>query len=315
MGMIKPPFWSYFELPLQENERLILYPRQLMLLSSIQLNSLLQWQFQWDWIFSRGFYPLQHMVNNGCYLLSVILTHVQKLLEISKPPTTPKSDTYNNTVTDPLPAHDKKCLTTSEACLSTDNIFFDSDTDLLYLDTCATDSMSPYLQDFVPGTFTPLHDLPDVKGSGGSLQIKGYDTVRYSVVSDDGHSYVIEIPDTAYIPTLDYRLLAPQYLKKVERLQGLVDHEGNFTTGFNVDETYSILRYNGGKHSITIQHIPSARVPAMPINRGTQTCQAFCTEIDKVFFQIRINNAMQCRLEPLILMMNPTVLAMLKTLL
>ena len=94
MGMIKPPFWSYFELPLQENERLILYPRQLMLLSSIQLNSLLQWQFQWDWIFSRGFYPLQHMVNNGCYLLSVILTHVQKLLEISKPPTAPKSDTY-----------------------------------------------------------------------------------------------------------------------------------------------------------------------------------------------------------------------------
>ena len=66
------------------------------------------------------------------------------------------------------------------------------------------------------------------------------------------------IPDTAYIPTMEYRLLAPQYLKKIEQLQGLVDHNRQFTTGFEVDEDFSTLRYNGGKHCITIRHITLA---------------------------------------------------------
>ena len=287
--VVKPPYWTYFEMPLQENQRLLLYPRQLMVLSCIQLNSLMKWQFSWEWLFYKGFHPFQQVATNGSFLLTILFDRIQQLLTSTIKKVSTKTKTKTQSVAqekETIPTNSEsapKCLTTGEACHSTDNIFFDSDTDLLYLDTCATDSMSPYAQDFIPGTFVPIDDCPDVKGSGGNLQIKGYGTVRYSVVSDDGITYVLEVPDTAFVPTLDYRLLAPQYLKKVERIQGLVDHDGKFTTGFQVDETFSTLRYNGGKHTITIKHIPSARVPAMSINKGTGSYQAFCTEIDKFF--------------------------------
>ena len=66
-------------------------------------------------------------------------------------------------------------------------------------------------------------------------------------------------------------------------MQGLVNADGKFTTGFHVDKVFLTLRYNGGKHICTICHIPSDRVPAMPVNRGTQSYQAFCTEMTKIF--------------------------------
>ena len=68
------------------------------------------------------------------------------------------------------------------------------------------------------------------------------------MVSDDGIPYVLEVPHTAFVPTLDYRPLAPQYLKKVECIQDLVDYDGTFSTGFHVDETFSTLKYNGGNY-------------------------------------------------------------------
>ena len=90
----------------------------------------------------------------------------------------------------------------------------------------------------------------------------------------------MEIPDTVYIPTLEYRL---QYLKKIDQLQGLIDHDQQFIIGFKVDEDFSTLQYNGDKHCITICHIPLGQVPAMLINLSTASYQAFCTEINKVF--------------------------------
>ena len=276
--IMKPPYRSYFVMP-PKKKRLLLYPRQLLLFSSLQLNSIFKWQFSFSWMQYLGFSPIQRAATNGHYILTLLFNKLHDYL-------TTKSR-INDVLVPSSKLKDRqptpKCLTTEEACHSTDNIFFDSDGDLLYLDTCATDSMSPFLEDFIPGTYVPIVDIPDVKGSGGPLPVKGYGTARYSAISDDGHTYVLEIPDTAFIPSLDYRLLAPQYLKKVERLQGVVDANGNFTTGFHVDEDFSTLRYNGGNHICTIRHILAARVPAMPINRGTKSYQAFCSEMNKIF--------------------------------
>ena len=232
--VIQPPYWSHFDMPPKENKRLLLYPRQLLLFSSPQLNNIFKWQFSFSWMQYLGFFPIQRAATNGHYTLTMLLNKLHNCLSMQSKVT--------NAHVSSNKSHDKqsskKCLTTEEACHSTDSIFFDSDGDLLYLDICATDSMSPYVEDYIPSTFVPIDNLPDVKGSGGALPVKGYGTVRYSAMSDDGHSYVIEIPDMAFIPDLDYRLLAPQYLKKVERLQGLVDNNGEFTTGFHVDEDF-----------------------------------------------------------------------------
>ena len=70
--------------------------------------------------------------------------------------------------------------------------------------------MSPFESDFVPGTFTINPEGTGVEGSGGSLELQGYGTVRYTVSDDNGASRILEIPNTAYIPKIKYRLLAPQ---------------------------------------------------------------------------------------------------------
>ena len=226
-----------------------------------------------------GYFSLQRVATNGFYLLTLLTNKIQLYLSVQIKATNAHASN-NNSQED---KQSKQCLTTGEACHSTDSIFFDSDSDLLYLDACTTDSMSPCMADFIAGTFVPISYCPDVKGSGGALQIKGYGTVRYSVTSDGGHSHVLEISDTAFILSLDYRLFAPQYLKTIERLQVLADDNEEFATGFSVGEEFSTLRYNGGKHKHNIRHIPSARVPAMLINLGTGSYQAFCTEINKIF--------------------------------
>ena len=141
--VIRPPYRSYFDMPIQENKQLMLSPRHLMLLSNIQVNSLYKWHFTWDWLMQKRFYPVQHMVGNGHYLLSLLFDHIKQLLINST-----KSDPTNSNITSPIDMdeklHSKQYLTTSEACHSTDTIFFDSDTGLL---CSATDSMSPYMQD------------------------------------------------------------------------------------------------------------------------------------------------------------------------
>ena len=78
--ILKPPYWTYFEMPLQENLRLLLYPRQLMILSCIQLNSMMKWQFSWEWLFYKGYHPFQRVATNGSFLLSILFNRIQQIL-------------------------------------------------------------------------------------------------------------------------------------------------------------------------------------------------------------------------------------------
>ena len=142
---------------------------------------MMKWQFSWEWLFYKGYHPFQRVATNGSFLLSILFNRIQQILASTVNKISAKTKKQTDVQeTETIPTDTGlalKCLTTGEACHSTDNIFFDSDTDLLYLDTCATDSMSPYVQDFIPGTFVPIDDCPDVKGSGGNLSIKQYGTV------------------------------------------------------------------------------------------------------------------------------------------
>lgn len=175
------------------------------------------------------------------------------------------------------------CLDTGDETPSTDNITFDSDSSVAYLDTCATDSMTPFYDDFMPGTFVSIENLPNVKGSGGKLKIKGVGTVRYVVHDDNDQPYVMEIPDTVYIWDLDFRLLAPQYIKNCERLAGNINEPDQQQTGMAIDEFFSTLYFDGGRRSVRINHVLSARVHALPINRGTINFTAFCTQIKNIY--------------------------------
>ena len=86
------------------------------------------------------------------------------------------------------------------------------------MDSCVTDGMTPSLHDFEPGTYKTTPPSSYV-GSGGNGQILGYVTASYVVTSDDGIQYKMKVPNMAHSPTVPHRLLAPQYLKKIERIQ------------------------------------------------------------------------------------------------
>lgn len=182
-----------------------------MLLSSLQLSSFYHWIFNPHSFFHHGFLPFQRIISNAIWCYEYISPKLKNTLQSL----CCQNKTNKNLSAEAKPSPEPHllqsgCLQTNEESHSTDAISFDSDTALVYLDTCATGSMSPFKTDFIPGTFTMNAEPNGVEGSGGSLGLHEYGTVRYTVTDDIGAMHVIEIPNTAYIPQLKYRLLAPQ---------------------------------------------------------------------------------------------------------
>ena len=110
--------------------------------------------------------------------------------------------------------HTKVCFNGNECVRSADNIPFDSDAVLVFLDSCVTDGITPSISDFEHGTYKQVKEPSGFVGSGGPGAILGYGTVIYSIVSDDGELYNMRIPNMGYSPEVPHRLLAPQYVKK-----------------------------------------------------------------------------------------------------
>lgn len=115
-----------------------------------------------------------------------------------------------------------------------------------------------------------------------AIDVADFDLLQLTNRNTNGQYHNLEIPDTVYIPDLQYRLLAPQYLKRCERLQGIINEDGKQSTGMVVDEHFSTLYFNGGRNSVRINHISSTRVPALPINRGQTNFSVFCSQIRKI---------------------------------
>ena len=78
--VIKPPYWTSFDTPMQENRQLLLYLRQLMLLSYVQLNGIMKWQFSWEWLECQGFHHIWRIITNSTYPLSLIFDYIQHSL-------------------------------------------------------------------------------------------------------------------------------------------------------------------------------------------------------------------------------------------
>ena len=161
----------------QENERMMLYPLHLILFLNIELNSLYKWQCIWDWLckgciiqFNKWlvmdiiYYPFYLITSSNYQLfLQRRLLRIWILLHQS---TRMKSYIFPNNVSPPV-----RHVTQLTPYFLTQILIFYT------LGTCAADSMSPFMQDFVPGTFVIIDDPLDVKGSRGDLPMKGYGTV------------------------------------------------------------------------------------------------------------------------------------------
>ena len=110
------------------------------------------------------------------------------------------------------------CFDSNRLLRSADTIPFDTDSVLLFLDSCVTDGMTPHKSDFKAGTYNELTTNESYLGSGGSGAILGHGTAQYIITDDTGEQYTMEIPGMAYSPAVPHRLLAPQFIQKIERL-------------------------------------------------------------------------------------------------
>ena len=166
----------------------------------------------------------------------------------------------------------KVSFETNKILRSAATLQFDTDAVLLFKDSCVTDGMTPSKADYIPGTYTPLTCMDSYLGSGGTGAICGYGTAQYHVKDDMGQQCTITVPGMAYSPTVPHRLLAPQYLQKVERQAREKDssifHSATGKTGTYTEETISTLTFNHGMNVTTITHLPGARVPALYVNVG-----------------------------------------------
>ena len=80
--------------------------------------------------------------------------------------------------TDKLPSNriPRQALDTSNPVRSADCITFDTDTVLLFIDSCVTGAMTPAKSDFVAATYVPVKARENFQGSGESGEILGSGT-------------------------------------------------------------------------------------------------------------------------------------------
>lgn len=148
------------------------------------------------------------------------------------------------------------------------------------------DGMAPSLQDFEPGSYRPVTEISNFVGSGGLGSILRYGTSRYIMTSDKRIKQKMCIPNMAHSPIVLHRLLAPQFLQKVERLEQEKNEDifqsTTRQTGLTINEKYSTLCYRHDIHTETIKHLPGASIPAMYVNAETGLYEAYAMALDTI---------------------------------
>ena len=171
-----------------------------------------------------------------------------------------RDDSFTQT-SSPIP---KINLSTSEPTRSADVILFDTDTAMLFLDSCVTGAVTPFIDDISTGTFIPNRDSNNViHGSGGIFQNTGTGTATYTIRDDNGFPFTLRIPNTVVSPQVSYRLCAPQYMARLETER--FPNE-DFQLGMFTKEDVSFLYFDKGRRRKTIPHIQGCEVPAMSVN-------------------------------------------------
>ena len=64
---------------------------------------------------------------------------------------------------------------------------------------------------------------------------------------------------------------------------GIYDGAHDNRTRLETDGNVSVLYFNAGQNMVHVTHLQSARVPALPINQGSNMYTAFTTEVHKIF--------------------------------
>ena len=78
--LTRPPSWRYFDPPRLTTQKLLFFPRCMVILSKPQMNNLSLWRFDMHEFTTYGYYPIQRMVTNAYYLFQLPRKFLQKFL-------------------------------------------------------------------------------------------------------------------------------------------------------------------------------------------------------------------------------------------
>ena len=73
--------------------------------------------------------------------------------------------------------------------------------------------MTPYKEDFVEGTLTPMKHQKTITpfGKGAPISVSMRGTIRWNIEDNEGTQHELDIPNSMYVPDGNMRLLSPQH--------------------------------------------------------------------------------------------------------
>ena len=147
---------------------------------------------------------------------------------------------------------------------------FDTDSELVGMDNRASACISHIESDFKPGTLRPCNRV--VRGFGGQLfRNVLIGTLIWRVEDDLGHTHVLSIPGSYYVPQGGVRLFSPQHFAQTRARPGA----RQITDGQNMVLTWATPM---GNHTMTCPIDPAINVASFPLASGYTAFEAFAME-------------------------------------
>ena len=145
---------------------------------------------------------------------------------------------------------------------------FDTDSNELYIDNCATACITNNPND----CHTPPHRIQRrIKGIGGTFEAEVYETtIRWDLEDDDGVTETHIIPRSFYIPNAPHHLFSPQHWAQHQR------NTSNKARCITYDQSIVLEWENRAKSKTIPLDIRGSNVGIMRTSPGFQAFSAFC---------------------------------------
>lgn len=118
-------------------------------------------------------------------------------------------------------------LSAIENSNSASHIAFNTDSFSAISDCGASSSATPFLEDYVPGTYKPLKGIT-ISGIALGLSASGIGTIIYKIKDDNGELFDLQIDKVLHLKQLPTRLVSPQQI-----LQQHKSFKNDFTMNHN----------------------------------------------------------------------------------
>jgi hypothetical protein len=164
---------------------------------------------------------------------------------------------------------------------------FDTDSYPIGIDSFASICMTPYKEDFVEGTLTPMKHQRTITpfGKGAPISVSMRGTIRWSIEDNDGTQHELDIPNSMYVPDGNMRLLSPQHwaAASTERTPTSADRDKFSSQQF---WNRNILRWGEeGEYTRTVYNNKRSNVPIIYSSPSSQHYSAYQATVRKTIQQ------------------------------